>query len=114
MTDGGFMKNEDMKEKDFENEDITVTLTLDDDSELECQVLTVLDAGDGKSFIALLPLTGPEAETGNVFLYRYSDANGEPELSNIETDEEYEIASDLFDEYLDSVEFDELITEDEE
>ena len=53
-------------------------------------------------------------EEGEVYLYRYSkDTNGQPKLENIESDEEYEIASDAFDELLDSMEYDELVSEDE-
>ncbi len=39
---------------------------------------------------------------------------GTPILDNIEDDEEYEAASDGFDEWLDSLEYDELVSEDEE
>ena len=95
-----------------QEEEITVTLDLDD-GPLECSVVTVLEAG-GKEYIALLPQSGPDAESGSVYLYRYSvDGNGEPVLGYIDDDDEYELASDAFDEYLDSVEFDELITEDD-
>ena len=52
------------------NEEITVTLTLEDDSELECVVLTTLDAG-GKKYMALLPMREEgDEEEGEVFLYR--------------------------------------------
>ena len=45
-----------------------------------------------------------------VYLYRYSEtADGEPILENIETDEEYEIVSDAFDEMLDEEEFAEMM-----
>ena len=107
----------DKKNLDFqnmsENEEMTVTLTLEDGSDLECVVLTIFEAGD-HDYIALLPLDGKEAEDGEVFLYRYKeDAEGNPELDNIISDEEYEIASDGFDEWLDSLEFDELAGDDE-
>lgn len=104
-----------MRKEDInDSEDITVTLTLDDDSELECTVLTIFEAG-GRDYIALLPVEGDDAEDGNVYLYRYiENDDDEPTLENIDDDEEFEIASDAFDEYLDSVEFDELITEDED
>ena len=96
-----------------ENEEMTVTLTLDDGSDLECVVLTIFEAG-GKDYIALLPLDGNEAEEGEVFLYRYSeDAEGNPELDNIISDEEYEIVADAFDELLDEAEYDEIVGEDE-
>lgn len=91
----------------------TVTLTLDDDTELECIVLTIFPAGD-KEYIALLPMDGSEDEEGEVYLYRYEeDADGNPSLSNIEDDDEYDIVADAFDELLDEQEYDELVGEDD-
>ena len=110
------MANENLKNgpvnPDAENdEEMTVTLTLDDGTELECVVLTIFEAGE-KEYIALLPLDGREAEDG--YLYRYvEDINGNPDLENIDSDEEYEIVADAFDELLDSAEYDELVSEDE-
>lgn len=95
-----------------EREEMTVTLTLDDNTELECVVLTIFEAG-GRDYIALLPTEGEDADTGEVYLYRYSETDGQPELDNIEDDDEYEIVADAFDELLDDEEFDELIGEDE-
>ena len=104
------MANENLKNgpvnPDAENdEEMTVTLTLDDGTELECVVLTIFEAGE-KEYIALLPLDGREAEDGEVYLYRYvEDINGNPDLENIDSDEEYEIVADA--------EYDELVSEDE-
>lgn len=112
------MANENLKNgpvnPDAENdEEMTVTLTLDDGTELECVVLTIFEAGE-KEYISLLPLDGREAEDGEVYLYRYvEDINGNPDLENIDSDEEYEIVADAFDELLDSAEYDELVSEDE-
>ena len=105
------------KDKDAEifddDEEVTVTLTLDDDSELECRVVCVFPEADPE-YIALLPIQGPDADKGEVYLYKYIvNAAGEPELENITDDEEYERASDAFDEYLDNAEFDELVDPDE-
>lgn len=101
-------------ENDEEQEEMTVTLNLDDGQELECVVLTIFEAG-GREYIALLPMEDEEAEEGEVYLYRYlEDADGNPSLDNIEDDEEYEIVSDAFDELLDDQEYDELVGEDEE
>lgn len=87
---------------------ITVTLTLDDDEVVECIVLTTFHAGE-RNYIALLPLDeNGENETGDVYLYRYEETDGEPALDNIEDDEEYEIAADAFDEWMDEQEFEEL------
>ena len=102
--------------KAIDNEEsITVTLTLLDDSEIECEVVTVVEAL-GKDYIALLPMDGPEKDTGNVYLYGFKESEGgeDPELIDITDDEEYEAAADAFEEYLDGLEFDELVTEDEE
>lgn len=97
-----------------EREEMTVTLTLDDDTEVECVVLTIFTAGE-KDYIALLPIEGEEAEEGEVYLYRYSETeDGQPNLENIEDDDEYELVADAFDEMLDSQEYDELVEEDEE
>ena len=101
-------------ENEAEQEEMTVTLSLDDGQELECVVLTIFEAA-GRDYIALLPMDDEEAEEGEVYLYRYlEDADGNPSLDNIEDDEEYEIVSDAFDELLDEQEYDELVGEDEE
>ena len=95
------------------NEQATVTLTLDDDTELECMVLTIFPAG-GRDYIALLPMDDIEEEEGDVYLYRYEeDESGNPNLTNIEDDEEYEVAADAFDELLDAEEYDELVEEED-
>ena len=88
------------------DEYMTVELTLDNDEVVECAILTLFEAG-GKEYIALLPLNEDgDTEDGDVYLYRYTeDANGEPELENIEDDDEYEIAADAFDEWMDTQEF---------
>lgn len=94
-------------------EETTVTLTLDDDSTLECVVLNIFTAGD-KEYIALLPMEGPAAEEGEVYLYRYTeDEDGQPDLENIEDDDEFERVSDAFDEMLDAAEYDEIVGEDD-
>ena len=96
-----------------EEEEMTVTLTLDDDTEVECVVLTIFTAGE-RDYIALLPMEGENSEEGEVYLYRYSETeDGTPVLDNIEDDDEYEIVADAFDEMLDDQEYDELVGEDE-
>lgn len=100
-----------MDQNEQEDGHDTVTLTLDDDTEMECLVLTTLLVGDNQ-YIALLPLDEEaEEEEGTVYLYRMllKDGDGDDiELINIEDDEEYEKAAEAFDEYLDSLEFDEV------
>ncbi len=101
-------------EEGFEEETF-ITLVLDDDSEVECLLLTQLVI-DGAEYVALLPNEGEvsEEEEGEVYLYRYAeDADGNPDLQNIEDDAEYEKVSEAFDEWLDAQEFDEIVEGDE-
>lgn len=90
-----------------DDEDICVTLDLDDGTQVECEILTIFDV-DGQDYIALLPLNenGEENEEGTVYIYRYfEDEDGNPSLENIESDEEYEAVEERFDELLDEAEW---------
>ncbi len=94
-------------------EEMTVTMTLDNDEEITCSVVTILTVNE-KDYIVLLPLdSNGENQDGEVWIYGYSenesDPNEEPVLYNITDDDEYEAVSDAFDEYLDNAEFDELL-----
>ena len=75
----------------------TITLTLDDDTEVECTILTIFPV-ENKEYIALLPLDeNGQNETGEVYLYSFSrTADGDPMLANIEDDEEYDAAANAF------------------
>lgn len=103
-----------MAEQSLQDEfETTVTLTLDDGNEIECALIAVFTAGE-RDYAALLPLEGKEAEEGEVFIYRYSeDENGEPSLENIQSDEEYDIVAEAFDELLDEEEFNALMDDSE-
>ena len=71
------------------DEYMTVELTLDNDEVVQCAILTLFEAA-GKEYIALLPMNEDgDTEDGDVYLYRYIEtADGEPQLENIEADEE--------------------------
>ena len=101
------------KNNDYETEEMTVELDLDDGRTVTCAVITILTV-EKKDYIVLLPLDeNGENKDGEVWFYGYSenpdDPNEEPEMTYIEDDEEFEIVSDAFDEYLDNCEFDELV-----
>ena len=100
--------------KPNDDEEMYVTLDLED-GEVECLIEAIFECG-GKDYIALLPLDeNGENEDGEVWIYGHSeDADGTPHLRYIDDEDEYERASDAFDEYLDSIEFDELIDEEDE
>ena len=85
---------------DNEDDDVVVTLNLDDGSEVTCEILTIFDIGD-QDYIVLLPLdeNGEENADGEVYIYRYfEDETGAPSLDNIESDDEYATVSAKFDE----------------
>lgn len=103
------------KKNDYDDEEMTVELELDDGSIVNCAVITILTV-ESRDYIVLLPLDdNGENEDGEVWIYGYNenpeDPNEEPVLDYIADDEEYEKVSEAFDEYLDSCEFDELIDE---
>ena len=105
------------KKNDYEDEEMTVELELDDGTNVNCAVITIITV-ESRDYIVLLPLNDEgENEDGEVWFYRYSenpkDPNEEPILDYIDDDDEYEMVADAFDEYLDNCEFDELL-EDEE
>lgn len=102
----------------YDDEEMTVELTLDDGQIVNCAIITILTV-DQKDYIALLPLDEDgNNDDGEVWFYRYvedeNDPNAEPELSYIDDDDEYENVADAFDEYLDNVEFDEIVSDENE
>lgn len=100
--------------KNNSNEDeMTVTITLDDDTEVVCEIVTILEV-EGKDYIVLLP--DNQEDDAEVWIYRYfenpDDPNEEPVLEYIEDDDEYETVADAFDEFMDNQEFEALSEED--
>jgi len=96
----------------FEETNDQITLTLEDGSELLCDVVAIFPVDD-KNYIALLPVgDDPDAE---IFLYRYeSKGEDDIDLINIEDDDEFDAVSDAFDELLDDADFDEMFDDEEE
>ncbi|NLG04812.1 MAG: DUF1292 domain-containing protein [Clostridia bacterium] len=95
--------------QELDDEDMTVELELDDGTKVTCSIITILTVSE-KDYIVLLPLDEKgENQDGEVWFYQYkedeTDPDSEPELTYIEDDEEYEAVADAFDEFLDSIEF---------
>lgn len=86
----------------------TITLTMEDDTEVACAILTVFPL-DKKEYIALLPLDDQgKNNDGEVFLYAFSKTEqGDPILANIEDDDEYKAATEAFDTILENARKDE-------
>ncbi len=89
------------------DEDMTVDIFLDE-GKVTCKIVTILTVEE-KDYIVLCPEKNPYCEEGDVWFYRYSenpdDPNEEPELEYIDSDEEYEMVEDAFEEYLDDLDF---------
>jgi uncharacterized protein YrzB (UPF0473 family) len=101
----------------YDDEEMTVDIELEDGTMVNCAIITILTV-DKKDYIVLLPLDEDgNNDDGEVWFYGYKenedDPNAEPELRNIEDDDEYENVADAFDEYLDNAEFDEVVGGDE-
>ncbi len=95
---------------DENDDDVVVTIEMDDGSEVTCEILTIFDVKD-QDYIALLPYeeNGKEVTDDTVYIYRYHEAeDGTPALENIQSDEEYEAVEERFDELLDEAEFDDM------
>lgn len=94
-------------------EDEYVTLQLDGGIDVDCDILAIFPAG-GKRYISLLPSNGPDAGTGKVYLYGYSEnEKGEPLLSNIESCDELKTASEAYNNLVEYDEYNEIIDESE-
>ena len=83
----------------------TITLLLDEDKEVECDILARYQVKE-QFYVALMPQTPVDGyEEGEYFIYRYESDGENVELSDIESDEEWEAAEDKFEELLDEEEF---------
>ena len=91
-----------------EGEDLVLTLEMEDGTTEDCIVLTIFPMDD-KQYIALLPVAQADDEEADVYLYGYTeDEEGNPILSDIEDDDEFEAVCDRYDEVCDEEDFEEL------
>lgn len=95
------------------DEPMYMTLMLEDDTEVRCIVLGTFELEEfaGKEYIALISEDGESS-----FVYEYAEADNEAgfELSNIESDEEFEAVISAVDEMLDIEEDDDWDDDDED
>ncbi len=84
----------------------TVTLFLDNDEQVECDVVAIFPARDGE-YIALVP---QDTEEQQVYLYRFTETEDEtsPKLDNIEDDDEFDEVSEAFYQYMDENDYEDL------
>lgn len=80
-------------------EDVRVTVETESGENVECRILTIFTVTEEQDYIALIPVDENDEDNpdGTVYLYRYyEDADGNPSIDNIETDEEYDMVSEVF------------------
>ncbi len=76
-----------------------ITLDLEDGERVACEIIALFEAGE-RDYIALYP--EKDEEDGEVLIYRYDvNEDGTPDLANIESDEEFELVAQAFDELQD-------------
>ena len=109
--------SKDTKNNTFEEDDELdqITITLEDDTELVCDVICIFEYKD-RDYVCLLPEDDPD---GDFLFYRFSETeDGECDLDNIVSDDEFEEVADYFEEMCDDAAFqdalDSLDDEDEE
>lgn len=87
-----------------------ITLSLDNNETLDCQILSILEVA-GQDYIFLLPSDDCSfVDEGEFFIYKYfEDENEEITLDNNLTDEEFDMAADAFDALLDEQEYFEIV-----
>ncbi len=87
-------------------DDMFLTVDLDDGTTETFQIIQIFEV-NGQNYIAVCPLEQGEEEV--VYFYRhYEDVDGNPFIDNIESDEEFDMVTDRFDELLDEMEFEEM------
>ena len=93
------------------HEDLFVTLTLEDNTELKCEVVAMFPASNDKQYVAVTPASGDSEELYFFRLEPSGEEEGEFTLCDIEDDDELELVADAFDELLDEQEWAELTEE---
>ena len=92
-----------------EMDDIRVELELDDKT-IQCKILTIFET-KGQDYIALTPVdeNDEENEDGDVYIYRYfEDEEGNPYRLKFSDMAKLEMIEDIFEQWLDDQEFEEM------
>lgn len=96
----------------MEDEQIFVTLELEDGREVEFEVVLIFEIED-KEYAALTPVNAPYDDEYSLFRVQ-SIGEDEYEILNIEDDEEYEVVEEAFSEILDTQEWNGIFDGEEE
>lgn len=84
------------EENNYDEEEVVITLTLENGEEIECTVLAMFDC-EGQNYVALLFPEEDENKDLEISLYRCNIGDDNVDIQDIETDEEFEKANEAFD-----------------
>jgi len=92
--------------------DITVTLELEDGTNLECDVILIFEIEEyDQDYVALYPCSG---EPDEIYLMRCDyDGGDEMSIEEIDDEEEFEVVSETFDAIREEEEWNDLMDDDE-
>ena len=94
--------------------DLTVTLELDDDTSVECDVILVFEIEeDEQEYVALYPSRG---EPDEIYLMRcnyFDESTLEMEIESIDDDDEFELVSEAFDAIMEQEDWNDTMAEDD-
>lgn len=94
--------------------DLTVTLELDDDTSVECDVILVFEIEeDEQEYVALYPSSG---EPDEIYLMRcdyFDESTLEMEIESIDDDDEFELVSEAFDAIMEQEDWNDTMAEDD-
>ena len=103
------------KNKQIIDDDVMVTVALDDGEEMECEILTIFEL-NGQDYIVLEPaetFNDPNAEEADLFIYRYFENGDDYSLEYIDDEEEFDAVMDRVDELMDEILLDDILDENE-
>lgn len=94
--------------------DMTVTIDLEDGTQMECDVVLVFQEND-RNYIAVVPIEQKkEAIEADIYFYRLINVGAEElGIENIEEDEEYYDVAERFEEIMDEQEFSDILIEED-
>ncbi len=92
--------------------ELTVSLELEDDTVLECDVILIFELEEyDRDYVALYPSSG---EPDEVYLMRCDyDGGMEMEIEEIDDDDEFNLVSETFDAIMEEDEWNDLMEDDD-
>lgn len=108
-------KNQKLLFSDSEEETVVITLTDEDGQDIDAEVMAAVEIEEfGKEYVAVMPQQATEdfAEGEALILEYAEDADGNPQFSPVEDEEEFEVVAQTFNQLFENP--DEFLEDEEE